>query len=260
MVDPIAIGDVVSFIDAGDGRGVIKEVLPRKSKFSRRAPGPRPIEQVVVANIDQAVIVFAAAHPKPKWTLLDRYLVDAESVDLPALICITKMDLADEALLSADVKMYEGIEYRVLLTSAMSGLGLDEFKAALRGKVSVLLGKSGVGKTTLLNAIQPKLGLRVAEVSKSTGKGRHTTSHLEMFELDFGGEIIDTPGMKEFALHNSGEIDLASLFREMRPFIGQCRFGSNCSHSHEPDCAIKEAVLAGEISERRYKSYLRMNR
>ena len=137
---------------------------------------------------------------------------------------------------------------------------MDELTDVLKEKVSVLVGKSGVGKTTLLNAIQPELGLRVKEVSKSTDKGKHTTSHLEMFALDFGGSVIDTPGMREFGLFGDSDADLASLFREMRPFLGQCRFGASCSHTHEPGCAIKEAVEAGEISERRYKSFVRMGR
>jgi len=260
MVDPVAIGDVVSFVSAGDGTGVIKEILPRRNKFSRKAPGRRPIEQVVVANVDQIVPVVSAARPAPKWALLDRYLTDAESAELDAIICVTKMDLADVDRLNRELDVFEKIGYRVLRTCALTGQGMDELTDVLKGKVSVLVGKSGVGKTTLLNAIQPELGLRVKEVSKSTDKGKHTTSHLEMFALDVGGSVIDTPGMREFGLYGDSDVDLASLFREMRPFLGQCRFGASCSHTHEPDCAIKDAVEAGGISERRYKSFVRMSR
>ena len=259
-VDPVAIGDVVSFVSAGDGSGVIKEVLPRKSKFSRRAPGDKPIEQVVVANVDQIVPVVSAARPAPKWALLDRYLADAASVELDAVVCITKMDIADIDRLNCELDVFERIGYRVLRTCALTGQGMDELTDVLKEKVSVLVGKSGVGKTTLLNAIQPELGLRVKEVSKSTDKGKHTTSHLEMFALDVGGSVIDTPGMREFGLYGDSGVELAYLFREMRPFLGQCRFGASCSHTHEPDCAIKEAVEAGNISERRYKSFVRMRR
>ncbi len=260
MVDPVAIGDVVSFVNADDGTGVIKEVLPRKNKFSRRAPGDKVLEQVVVANVDRIIAVVAAAQPSPKWNMLDRYLIDAESAELDIIICVTKMDLADGDRLEDELRVFEKINYRVVRTCALTGEGMDEFKDILKGKVSVLVGKSGVGKTTLLNAVQPELGLRVKEVSKSTNKGKHTTSHLEMFALDLGGSVIDTPGMREFGLYGDSGVELASLFREMRPFLGQCRFGASCSHTHEPDCAIKEAVEAGHISERRYKSFVRMRR
>ena len=259
MVDPVAIGDLVSFVSAGDGTGVIKEVLPRSNKFSRKAPGDKVLEQVVVANVDRIIAVVAAAHPSPKWNMLDRYLIDAESAELDIIVCVTKMDLAEGDRLEDELRVLEKVGYRVLRTCALSGEGMDEFKDVLKGKVSVLVGKSGVGKTTLLNAIQPELGLRVREVSKSTDKGKHATSHLEMFALDFGGSVIDTPGMREFGLYGDPGVELAYLFREMRPHLGQCRFGASCSHTHEPDCAIKEAVEAGDISERRYKSFVRMS-
>ena len=259
-VDPVAIGDMVSFVCAGDGTGMIKEVLPRKNKFSRRAAGDKPIEQVVVANLDRIIPVLAAARPAPKWALLDRYLADAESANLDAIVCITKMDLADLERLEDELRVFEGIGYKVVRTCALTGGGMDEFLNVLKDKVSVLVGKSGVGKTTLLNAVQPELGLRVREVSESTDKGKHTTSHLEMFALDIGGSVIDTPGMREFGLFGDSDVDLASLFREMRPYLGQCRFGASCTHTHEPDCAIKQAVEAGRISERRYKSYVRLRR
>jgi len=256
-VDPIAVGDAVSFIDSSDGTGMITKVLPRRTTLSRNAPGGKGLEQVVAANVDQIVAVFAAARPAPKWGLLDRHLVSAESSSLPAVICITKIDLVEEGFLD-EVRVYEQIGYTVVLTSAVVGTGLEESKQALSGRLSVLVGKSGVGKTTLLNAIQPDLGLRVAEVSDKTNKGKHTTSHLEMFELDFGGSIIDTPGMREFGVWGVDTKDLVQLFPEMRRYIGRCRFGASCSHSHEPGCVIKQAVEGGEIAQRRYNSYLRL--
>ena len=154
--------------------------------------------------------------------------------------------------------MYEQIGYRVILTSAATGAGIDQCKHAIIGNVSVFTGKSGVGKTSLLNAIQPGLGLRVNEVSGKTGKGKHTTSHLEMFGLDEGGSVADTPGMREFALWNVHDRELASLFPDMRPFLGACRFGAGCSHTHEPGCAVKAAVEAGAISARRHASYTKL--
>jgi len=256
-VDPVAIGDIVEFTDSDDGTGMITNVLPRKNHFSRRAPGTKPLEQVIVANVDQVLAVMAAAQPAPKWNLLDRYLIAAEAADVPAVICITKMDLAEANRIEADMKTYTDIGYQLILTSCVTREGLDRFTDTLRGRTSVLLGKSGVGKTTLLNAIQPDLGLRVKEVSASTGKGKHTTTHLEMFSLDIGGQIVDTPGMREFGAWNVEQSDLAQLFPEMRPYLGQCRFAP-CTHTHEPDCAVKQAVAARHITEHRYESYLQL--
>ena len=258
VADPVAIGDIVCFVEAGDGMGLITEVVERTNALVRRAAGPKPLEQVIVANVDQVVCVVAAARPAPSWELLDRYLAAAEASDLRALICITKADLIDLSALAEEVENYQQIGYPVLLTSSATGLNINEFRAALIGQVSVFTGKSGVGKTSLLNAVQPDLGLRVNEVSGKTGKGKHTTTHLEMFALDGGGSVVDTPGMREFGLWNVHERELASLFPELRPYVGQCRFGLDCSHSHEPGCAIKEAVAEGEISPRRHQSYVRM--
>jgi len=259
VVDPIAVGDLVSFIPAGDGSGVIHEVLPRKSQLSRRAAGDIPLEQVLVANIDQVVIVFSAAKPAPKWGLLDRYLVTAESANLPAVICMTKLDLVDEAELVEELALYRRVGYTIILTSANQGRGISEARQAIAGRRSILMGKSGVGKSSLLNAIQPGLGLKISAVGKGEiGKGRHTTTHLEMFALETGGAVVDTPGMREFSLWNVHEDGLAALFPEMRPFIGSCQFQSNCQHEHEPGCEIRKAVNAGKINPRRYQSYLKL--
>jgi ribosome biogenesis GTPase len=259
-VDPVAVGDAVRFVTppGDDHEGMIVEVLPRRNTFSRPAVGRKPIEQVIVANIDQVMPVFAAREPKPRWRQLDRYIAAAEFAGVPSVICINKIDLARaEDGIDEVAAMYERIGYRVLLTSATTGEGIDAFAEALRGRVTALTGRSGVGKTSLLNAIQPELGLRVGEVSQATGKGKHTTSQLEMFPLANGGAIVDTPGMREFEIrHEPAEGGLASLFVEMRPYIGQCRFGLDCDHWHEPDCAIKEAVETGEIAQMRYDGYI----
>jgi ribosome biogenesis GTPase len=262
-IDPVAIGDRVRYIDAGNGSGMINEVLPRRSTLSRPTPvpGKRVFEQVIVSNVDQVVPVFAAASPTPKWGLLDRYLVSAEASGLPALIIITKLDLASKnRQLEADLEIYRRIGYSICMVSSVTGQGLDELKGALAGQTSVLIGKSGVGKTSLLNAIQPGLGLRVKEVSRGEiGKGRHTTTHLEMFGLDnIGGALVDTPGMREFGLWDISGEDLALYFPEMAGYVGQCKFGLSCRHDGEPGCAIRKAVMAEKISPYRYKSYLNL--
>lgn len=261
-VDPLAIGDRVRFVDAGDGRGMITEILPRISKLSRPAPvpGQRVFEQVIVSNADLILPVLSVANPTPKWGLLDRYLVSAEAAELPSLIVINKLDLAwKNPNLNEEIEIYRRIGYPVLLVSAVTGEGMEELKHALQGKLSVLVGKSGVGKTSLLNAIQPGLGLRVKAVSNGeVGKGRHTTTHLEMFELDFGGALMDTPGMREFGLWGIAKDELAYLFPEMAPHVGQCKFGLSCQHDREPGCVVRKAVTTGEISPYRYQSYMRM--
>jgi ribosome biogenesis GTPase len=264
-VDPVAIGDRVRFTEEdGDGtcQGMIVQVLPRRNRLSRLATGHKPIEQVIVANVDQVMPVFAVRHPQPKWRQLDRYLAAAESAGIPAVVCITKSDLAqDDDNITGIAAIYENIGYRVLVTSTITGEGIPAFEQAIRGRITALIGKSGTGKTSLLNTVQPGLGLRVNEISKATGKGKHTTSGLEMFPLDGGGGVIDTPGMREFELwYDPSEGGLASLFVEMRPYIGMCRFGLDCRHRYEPGCAIKEAVQSGKITEMRYDSYIHVLR
>lgn len=258
-VDPVAIGDRVAFRPAEPGKGVITEVLPRRTRLSRPAAGNKPLEQVLVANLDQVVAVFAAAHPEPRWNLLDRYLVSAEASGLETLICITKMDLADADEIDTVTALYRSLGYRVLLTSSDTGAGIDAMREALAGKLSVFVGKSGVGKTSLLNAVQPGLGARVGAVSAGkTGKGRHTTTGMELFRLNGDGAVVDTPGIRIFGIWEVDGSDIALYFREMAPLAPECRFGASCTHEHEPGCAIRAAVEAGRIHPRRYDSYLRL--
>src|SRR5215207_6864208 len=261
-VDPIAIGDRVRYLDAGLGRGMITEILPRSSRISRPAtvPGRHAFEQVIASNVDLILPVFAVADPTPKWGLLDRYLVSAESSELPAVIVITKIDLAwKNKEFDSELETYRRAGYRVQQVSATTGQGIEELKQTLRGRISVLVGKSGVGKTSLLNAIQPGLGLRVKAVSQGEqGKGRHTTTHLEIFSLEFGGSLVDTPGIREFGLWEIAGEELAYLFPEMAGYVGHCKFGLNCKHDREPGCAIRKAVVAGEVSPHRYKSYMNL--
>jgi ribosome biogenesis GTPase len=260
--DPIAIGDQVCFLHIGRGQGIITEICPRRSRFSRPLPipGQRVFEQVIAANADQILFVFASASPTPKWTLLDRYLVIAEANGLPSHIIITKMDLADKNdSLEENLGIYRRIGYLVHLTCASTGKGIEELKQILCKRMSVLVGKSGVGKTSLLNALQPNPGLRIQAVSQGkTGKGKHTTSSPEMFDLDFGGSVIDTPGMREFGLWDIANTELAMLFPEMAVYVGQCKYGLSCQHIDEPDCAIRKAVMTRQISPYRYQSYLRL--
>jgi len=266
--DPLAVGDAVRYVEAGSGSGVIVEILPRRSHLSRRTavpnPGAHAFDQVIAANVDQIIPVFAAAGPSPHWNMLDRYLASAESAHLPAVICITKLDLARGVdpqpgrEIEAAAAEYRQIGYPVRLVSVVTGEGLEALRAVLRGHISVFTGKSGVGKTSLLNALQPRLGLRVHEVNPKTGKGRHTTTSSELFHLDGGGAVLDTPGMREVGLWDTEVDDLATLFREMRPWVGKCRFGLDCGHDEEPGCAVRQAVMRGQISPRRYQSFLRM--
>lgn len=259
QIDPVAIGDCVRFLYADEGStGVITEVLPRRNKLARSAAGKKELEQVIAANIDQIVMVFAAARPEPKWNLLDRYLVTAEAAEIPALICLTKLDLIDDGAFEDELSEYQALGYRIIRTSIVDQRGIDDLRDSLRGKTSVLIGKSGVGKTSLLNAVQPGLGLRVGEVSQRLNKGKHTTTQLEMIGLDTGGGIIDTPGMREFEAWQLDDGDLALMFPEMRSLVGICRFGLDCTHTREPGCAIVQAVAQGRVSERRYHSYVRM--
>ena len=263
-VDPVAIGDRVRYVDAGDGRGVIVEVLPRGSKLARPAPvpGQRVFEQVIVSNTDLILPIFAVANPAPKWGLLDRYLVSAEAAEIPALIVINKIDLRwKNPGFQEEIEIYSRIGYPVLLVSAATGEGIEELKQALKGRQSVMVGKSGVGKTSLLNAIQPGLGLRVRAVGQGElGKGRHTTTYSEMFKLEFGGALVDTPGIREFGLWDIDADELAYLFPEMAYYIGRCKFGLSCQHDTEPGCAIRKAVMAEAISPYRYQSYMNLRR
>ncbi len=264
----LTVGDHVCFEKTAPNNGIITQLLPRRNQLMRRSAVPMPGAyahgQVIAANVDQIVPVFAVANPLPKWGMLDRYLVAAEANEIPALIVISKMDLvtsADAALedaLQAAVADYRRIGYTVILTSAKDKSTLAHLKQALIGKTSVFAGKSGVGKSSLLNAMQPGLGLRTNAVNQITGKGKHTTTHLEMFPLDFGGAIIDTPGVREFGLWDVDAENLDFYFPEMQPLIGNCRFGMGCHHNEEPGCAIRKAVMQGQISPRRYQSYMKL--
>lgn len=258
--DLIATGDWVHWRLTRPGRGVIEEVLPRQTQLSRLRPGPGqfPFEHVIVANPDQAVFIFSVREPIPHLRMLDRLLVIAENNDLPVIICANKIDLLDDEDEARTLfGLYEEIGYPVLYTSAHTGQGMAALRERLREQLSVLSGPSGVGKSSLLNAIQPELGLIVQEISETTGKGRHTTVGVRLWPLDDGGYVADTPGLREAGFFDIEPEELAWHFVEMRPHLSGCHF-SSCIHTHEPNCAVKEAVRAGGISEIRYESYCRL--
>ena len=256
VTDPVVIGDCVAIDKGEDLTGMIREVLPRRNKVSRRASGSGRKEQLLAANIDRLVTVFAVTDPVPDWNLLDRMLAIAEWQELPCTICINKMDLERSSVRDV-TSIYESAGYRVVYTSTESDQGKDEFRELLSAGTTLFVGPSGVGKSSLLNWLQPGLQLRTNEVSHVMGDGRHTTTHLELVSLDSGGLVGDIPGVKEFRLWNIGQDDTPGLFREFSSYLGSCQF-SDCSHIHEPNCAIKDAVEGGNISRLRYESYRRL--
>ena len=254
--DIAAVGDNVRVTVLTDGSGVIEEVEERKSAIVRLDPRPQGnYQQVLLANPDQAVFVFACAHPNPRLRMLDRFLVIAEKQKIPAIIIANKIDLVDDP--KEIFGLYETIGYRVLYTSAKSGTGIEELKLILAGKISAFAGPSGAGKSSLLNALQPGLGLVVNEISKVMDKGKHTTVTRQLFPLEGGGYIADTPGWKSLALWDTEPEELDAYFPELRGLVQYCQF-SDCTHTHEPDCAVRRALVEGTIRPERYDSYLRL--
>lgn len=257
--DLAVIGDRVKLTPLTDATGVIEQIEPRRSKFSRPQPGPRGRvkEDVMVANLDQVLVVFACADPMPNPRLVDRFLVVAESNEVEAVVVVNKLDLcrADDA--RSLFERYERIGYPVAYVSAREGIGMEQLRERLADRVSIVTGPSGVGKSTLLNALQPGLQLATGDVSTALHKGRHTTTLAELHPLDGGGYVADTPGLRELGLWKIEHDELPWCFPEFRAVLGGCGF-NDCRHLDEPRCAVRGAVDAGTISPYRYDSYRRL--
>jgi ribosome biogenesis GTPase len=259
--DLAVIGDHVEISLLPDGSGMIEDVEERRSRFSRRQPGPRGTwkEDMLVANVDQVLVVFACADPMPHLRMLDRFLVVAEHNEVRAVVVANKVDLVGLARARETFGLYERIGYAVHFVSAREGMGVEELAERLAGRTSVVTGPSGVGKSTLLNAVQPGLRIETGEVSEALHKGRHTTTSAELHELTAPGcgYVADTPGLRELGLWQIPPEELPWCFPEFVRHLGGCGF-SDCSHLHEPRCAVRAAVESGEIPPQRYDSYRRL--
>jgi ribosome biogenesis GTPase / thiamine phosphate phosphatase len=254
----LAVGDrVVLEMDQRGAHWAIAEILPRRSQLARRAPGAGQGERIVAANVDQVVVVFAAAKPEPHRRMLDRFLVIAEGNSLQSRIVINKIELVDREATEKSFGDYAAAGYPVHFTSVKQSVGLTGLHDELAGKTSVLTGPSGVGKSSLMNSMYPGLALRVGEISESVNKGQHTTVGALLHPLPDGGFVVDTPGLREVGMWGLASEHLDECFREFRPFIPECRFG-NCTHRVEPGCAVRGAVDTGEISAERYDSYMKL--
>ena len=256
--DIASIGDRVRVMPTVAGEGAIEEVAPRTSKLARKSPkGGGWFEHVIVANLDLVLITFAVAHPEPHVKMIDRFLVVAEYNEVGAVIIANKSDLATTEAAQAIFGIYETIGYPVIYASAVSGQGLEAIRTVLKDRISAFSGPSGVGKSSLLNALDPALQLRIGEVSDAVGKGQHTTVTARLIALPDGGYVADTPGIRELGLYAIPAEEIEWCFREFRPYLGECEF-ADCIHDHEPGCAIRAAVEEGAIAAARYASYLKL--
>jgi ribosome biogenesis GTPase / thiamine phosphate phosphatase len=262
VTNPIAVGDYVEYEieNSTELTGIIKDVLPRDNYIIRKSVHKTAHAHVLAANLDQAILIVTLTFPRTSLGFIDRFLVTAEAFEIPAKVVFNKIDLfnAEELTYLEEIKqIYEQIGYPCLLTSTVSGEGIEEFSTWLQSKKSLLSGHSGVGKSSLVNLIAPDLKLKTSEVSTFANKGVHTTTFAEMFEIDEDTFIIDTPGIKELGLMDIERVEINHYFPEMRALFGKCKY-YNCLHLNEPDCAVIEAIEQGKIALSRYHSYLSM--
>lgn len=263
--NPVAVGDHVEFLiqqesnaKTGKNIGLISSVSDRKNYIVRRSQNLSKQSHVIAANIDQAILVVTLIFPATSTTFIDRYLVTAEAYSIPVLIVFNKKDLYDieqKKQLESLISLYSKIGYECISTSAKNGEGLNKLKESINNSINVISGHSGVGKSTLINYLEPGLKLKTAEVSESHKTGKHTTTYTTLYKLKFGGYIIDTPGIKAFGMLNMEPWEITHYFPEIFKYSKQCQY-HNCSHTHEPNCAVKKAVENGDIAESRFTSYL----
>jgi ribosome biogenesis GTPase len=251
----VAAGDIVWVRPEGEKEGIIERVEPRHGILCRAS---RKRQHVLVTNVDQVLVVTSASQPRLKPNLLDRYLITAEKAGIEPILCINKVDLVDVTELQPLVGVYSQLGYRVLLISATEGWGIGVLRDLLKSRETAVTGQSGVGKSSLLNAIDPGLKLRVQSVSQDTEKGKHTTTTSELIPLSAGGFVVDTPGIRQFQLWDVIPEEVAGYFRDLRPYVSHCRY-PDCTHTHEDPCAVKDAVADGYINIRRYESYLQIH-
>lgn len=259
--NPVTVGDVVDYEpETGQETGIISRIHPRSNHIIRKASNLSKQTHIIASNMDQAAMVATFAFPATSLGFIDRFLITAEAYHIPALLIFNKVDLLNEEQLRVanEVQhLYEQIGYKVIRTSASKGTGIELLRSLVEGKTTLFSGHSGVGKSTLLNTLDADLHIKTSSISEYHQKGQHTTTFAEMHPLSFGGFIIDTPGIREFGLVELEGAELSHYFREMQPLIASCKF-NNCTHTGEPGCAVKQAVLNGQISEARYHSYLSM--
>ena len=253
--DPVAVGDLARIELDREGTGVISEILPRKNVFSRKEKGRNRREDVIASNLDRIVIIQSFDNPRLNLRFVDRLSVRARKDGIPMLLCINKRDLAEKGDVTNVMEYYDNAPIDLALVSARTGRGIDDFGQFIAKNTSLFVGYSGVGKTSILNRLYPDLDLRVSEISESTGKGRHTTTNVEMIYAVDGTRIVDTPGLREFGLVDIEPETAGDYFYEFGELAAECAYRP-CSHDHEPDCGVKRMVEAGRIHTDRYVSYL----